>query len=240
MAAEGRPSGVFHFSRVRGVVYCGRQAYYESRRDACPVPPPETRVLREVAYLYPTVVESPGEAARRASEFAGVNVALDLSDAADALAEVRDGNPRLWESVARPDREESYTEGNGLCGTVDKLSFTDGGAVVSVVKTGEPPARGVWSSDRVEAAAYGRLVSASHDVASVVAEYPRAGAVREVEVGRDDESALERALETLEEVEDGVPPARTDNRSKCESCDFVEECGVETRSLLTRLRDRFG
>jgi CRISPR-associated exonuclease Cas4 len=64
--------------------------------------------------------------------------------------------------------------------------------------------------------------------------------VRELNVGKDDEHALDRALETLEEVEEGVPPARTDDRAKCEPCEFSEECGVETRSLLTRLRDRFG
>jgi CRISPR-associated exonuclease Cas4 len=231
---------VFHISRVRNAVYCGRQAYYESQREACPIPSPETRVLREVAYLYPTVIESPGEAVRRACETAGVGVSLDLTDAAGALADAREKRPSLWETVARPDREERYVEADGLCGTLDKLSFGDDGVTVSLVKTGEPPARGVWSSERVEATAVRRLASTVGEVRRVVVEYPRVGALREVGVGRDDERALERAMEKLEDIEEGNPPARTDDRAKCEPCDFSEECGVETRSLLTRLRDRFG
>jgi CRISPR-associated exonuclease Cas4 len=231
---------VFHISQVRSAVYCGRQAYYNSRREACHVPSPETRVLREVAYLYPTLVESPDGAVRRASETAGVRVSLDLGDAAQRLCETRNDRPSVWEDVARPDREERYVEGERLRGTVEKLSFGEEGVTVSVVKTGEPPARGVWNSERVEAAAVRRLASTVGDVNRVVVEYPRTGAVRELNIGKDDKHALDRALETLEEIEEGVPPARTDDRAKCEPCEFSEECGVETRSLLTRLRDRFG
>lgn len=239
MSAEHDKANMHHISEVRNAVYCGRQAYYESRRDACRVPSPETRVLREVAYLYPTVVESPEDAVRRACETAGVEADLDLSDAAETLAEERDEKPRVWDAVARPDREERYVESEGLCGTVDKLSFGDG-VVASVVKTGEPPRNGVWRSERVEAAAVRRLVETEGEVEDIVVEYPRTGALRRVEVGRDDERSLKRALETLDEIEEGVPPARTDDRAKCEPCDFTDECGVETRSLLTRLRDRFG
>jgi len=230
----------FHISEVRNAVYCGRQAYYESKREACRLPSSETRVLRELAYLYPTFVESPDTALRRACETAGVSVSLDLSGAADSLAEARENDPSLWNVVARPDREERYVENGRLHGTVDKLSFGDDGVVVSIVKTGTPPVEGVWSSERVEAAAFEKLVFATHDVSSVVLEYPRVGAFRRVDVGRDDERALERAVETLEEMEEGVPPSRTENRSKCESCDFKEECGVKTKSVLTRLRERFG
>jgi len=230
----------FHVSEVRRAVYCGRQAYYESQREACRVPSPETRVLREVAYLYPTVVESPDDALRRAEETADVSTSLDLTDAAEALAEVREDEPELWEAVAHPDREERYFDGGSLRGTVDKLSFGDDGVLVSVVKTGTPPRNGVWGSERAEAAAVQRVVSHTHDVRGVVFEYPRVGALRHVEVGRDDARALERALERLEDIEKGVPPSRTENRKKCESCDFREECGVKTKSVLTRLRERFG
>ena len=231
----------FHVSEVRNAIYCGRQAYYEARREACRLPSPETRILRELAYVYPVLADSPDDALRRAEETAGVSVSLDISGAADALAERRDDNPELWDSVARPDRAERYLENERLRGTVDKLSFDDdGSAVVSLVKTGTPPANGVWSSERVEAAALCELVSTSYDVSCVVVEYPRVGALRRVEVGPDDERTLERAIETLEEIEKGVPPSRTDNRSKCESCDFKEECGVKTKSVLTRLRERFG
>ena len=196
--------------------------------------------MRELAYVYPTVVESPDEAVRLACDVAGVEVEIDPSHAAEALAEVRDKRPAVWDDIARPDREERYVEGDRLQGTIDKLSFGDDGVTVSVINTGEPPARGVWSSERVEAAAVRRLASTVGEIHRVVIEYPHVGAVREIDVGRDDERALERALETLEDIEEGVPPARTDNRAKCEACDFSDDCGVETRSLLTRLRDRFG
>ena len=230
----------FHISEVRNAVYCGRQAYYESRREACRIPSPETRVLRELAYIYPTVVDSPEDALRRACETAGVSVALDLSEAAETLTETRDERPKLWDEVARPDREERYFENERLCGTVDKMSFADDGVVFSVVKTGRPPADGVWSSERVETAAMRSLVSGAHEVSHAVVEYPRVGALRRVDVGRDDERAFERSLETLEDIEEGIPPSRTDNRTKCEACDFREDCGVETKSVLTRLRERFG
>ena len=233
----------FHVSEVRNAVYCGRQAYYEEQREACHIPSAETRVLRELAYIYPTVVESPDDALRRACETADVSVSLDLSDAVDALAEIRDGESSLWEAVAYPDREERYVESDRLHGTVDKLSFGDEDEpLVSLVKTGTPPAQGVWSSERVEAAAVRELASVTCDteVRHVVVEYPRVGALRTVELGRDDERALGRAVETLEEIEKGVVPSRTDNRAKCEACDFKQECGVETKSVLTRLRERFG
>ena len=231
----------FHVSEVRNAVYCGRQAYYERQREACRIPTAETRVLRELAYIYPTLIDSPEDALRRACETAGVSVALDISEASETLAETRDERPRLWEGVARPDREERYVENGRLRGTIDKLSFEeDEGTVVSVVKTGTPPANGVWSSERVEAAAVHELASANHEVGCVVFEYPRVGALRRIEVGNDDERGLERALGTLEEIDDGMPPSRTDNRTKCESCDFKKECGVKTKSVLTRLRERFG
>jgi CRISPR-associated exonuclease Cas4 len=231
---------VFHVSEVRNAAYCGRQAYYESQREACRLPPPETRVLREVAYLYPEVVESPEDALREACEFASVSVSLDLKEAAERLVETRDGSPELWDHVAYPDREERYIETDRLCGTVEKLSFVDGGVVVSILKTGEPPRAGVWSSERVEAAAVRRLASSKGTVEKVIVEYPRVGAVREAKLGKDDERALKRSLDTLEDVEKGYPPPRTDDRTKCEPCDFKQDCGVETRSLLTRLRERFG
>ena len=232
----------FHISEVRRAIYCGRQAYYESQREACRIPSPETRVLREVAYLYPTVVESPEDALRRAEETAGVSTSLDMSEAAEALADEREKNPGLWEAVAHPDREERYFEGNSLRGTVEKLSFGDDGegVLASVVKTGTPPPNGVWRSERAEAAAVRRMVSREYDLRGVVFEYPRVGALRRVEVGRDDARTLERALERLEDIEKGVPPSRTENRNKCESCEFKDECGVKTKSVLTRLRERFG
>lgn len=230
----------FHVSEVRRSTYCGRQAYYESQREACRIPSPETRVLREVAHIYPLVIDSPADALRRAERRTGVSVPLDLTDAADALAEEREENPERWEAVAHPDREERYFEGEDLHGAVDKLSFGGDGVLVSVVKTGTPPRNGVWGSERVEAAAVRRMVSREHEFGGVVFEYPRVGALRRVELGRDDVRALERALETLDGIENGVPPSRTDNRSKCESCDFREECGVKTKSVLTRLRERFG
>jgi len=236
---ETKDVSSFHVSEVRNAVYCGRQAYYEAQREACRIPSPKTRVVRELAHLYPTVVESPDEASRRARENAGVSLSLDLSDASDALAEARDDS-ELWDIVAYPDREERYVESDVLHGTVDKLSFTEEGVVVSVVKTGAPPANGVWQSEHVEAAAFERLVSATQNVRFVVVEYPRSGALRRVEVGKDDVRALERARETLEEIGKGIPPSRTDNRSKCESCDFKQECGVKTKSVLTRLKERFG
>lgn len=233
---------MFHISEVRNAVYCGRQAYYESRREACRIPSPETRLLRETAYLYPTLVDSPNEALRSACNVAGIELKLDLSDASDNLDVLQEEKTELWNAVAYPDREEKYYENDELCGTVDKRSFTEDGLVVSKVKTGTPPPNGVWSSDRVEATAVERLVSSAEEtgVAYVVMEYPRVGALRCVEPGKDDERALESALEILEEIKNGIPPSRTDNRSKCESCDFREECGVETRSILTRLKERFG
>jgi len=70
-------------------------------------------------------------------------------------------------------------------------------------------------------------------VECVFAEYPAYGVVREVDVDARRTAAYREAVRTADAI-DG-PPARTDNRAKCEPCEYRPECGVRTRSLRSLL-----
>ncbi|MDY7082645.1 MAG: Dna2/Cas4 domain-containing protein, partial [Halobacteria archaeon] len=237
------PHPQFHIARIRSAAYCERQAYYEMRRenDQDFEPSTETRVLHHLAYLYDSLLDEPEEALTTALKFADSEddrdeLDIDIRTIVRGLRRTRD-TFEYWDAVVRPYRQEMYLETPRLHGTLDKIVETHDGYVPSIVKTGEPPRNGVWSSERLEATAVWRIIDAHYPSPSrVFVEYPRTGEIRVAEIDRRDRRRLEKLLESLEEARKGHPPSRTSNPSKCDACEFQEECGVKTTSLLSRLR----
>lgn len=229
----------FHLSEVRSAAYCRRQAYYRLR-DEPPEPSPEVRNIKDLAYRYPDVLDSPETVLQET----GLHD-LDATRIQDGVREARKEYSE-WDALARPWRQEIYLQASRLHGTIDKLVKipTDTGSgrggdpvyAASLVKTGEPPRNGVWRPTRAEATAAARLVDREFRGAEhVYVEYPRVGEVRRVDLGTRDSRKLESILSDLERAAERVP-SRTRNRRKCRSCGYREECGVRTESLLSLLR----
>ena len=101
----------------------------------------------------------------------------------------------------------------------------------SLVFAGRPPEQGVWEpqSVHVVAAALALAWERETTVERAFVEYPAYGVIREIDVSARRRAQYRAALRTAESI-DG-PPARVENRDKCEPCEYREGCGVRTRSL---------
>ncbi len=104
-----------------------------------------------------------------------------------------------------------------------------------LVSTGKPPEQGVWEPQSVQAVAAAKALGWEHEtpIERAWLEYPAYGVVRSITLTTRRKARYRRALRTVREM-DG-PPARTSNRSKCEQCEFADECGVRTRTLRSLL-----
>jgi CRISPR-associated exonuclease Cas4 len=105
----------------------------------------------------------------------------------------------------------------------------------ALVSAGRPPENGVWEFQSVHAVAAAKAIAWEHErpVEHAWVEYPAYGAIRRLRLTTRRKARYRRALRTVREL-DG-PPARIDNRSKCEACEFATECGVRTRTLRSLL-----
>ncbi|MFB6282749.1 MAG: hypothetical protein ABEK59_02305 [Halobacteria archaeon] len=229
-----------HISTVRSCVYCGRQAYYRIRQSGLPRVPDETRVLRELSHRYPCLMGDPEEALSLALEKTDVSPKeIDLDPYV-----IRDGlegyvGTELWSRIIDPLKSVTNLEGERFHGYVNKLIEGDQGVSPTVVKTGRAPRNGVWKPDRVEVAAAVEAVADCFEDPSGngYVEYVGSGKILKVDVNPLDRRRVRRVLDTLDDARDGHPPSRTKNRDKCGSCRFQDDCGVETGSLYTRLKD---
>jgi CRISPR-associated exonuclease Cas4 len=70
-------------------------------------------------------------------------------------------------------------------------------------------------------------------VERALVEYPAHAAVRTVRTTTRRKARYRTALRTVREL-DGPPPRLRDS-AKCETCEYVSECGVRTRSLRSLL-----
>jgi len=103
------------------------------------------------------------------------------------------------------------------------------------VFAGEPPDEGVWEPQTVRLVAAAKALAWERQttVETAFAEYPAYGVVREVPLTTRRKAAYRSAVRTAESV-DG-PPSRTDDRAKCDPCDYHDQCGVTTRSMRSLL-----
>lgn len=223
-----------HVGELRRAAYCPRQTYYTRHDDNESEATDVYVAVAELAHQYETFVEDPDEALRFAAELADVEPQtveeeIDVDEALASLRRLRGDDPDLWTALTHPDREQLYVEADGLRGTVDKVSSTDGGYVASSVKAGTPPRRGVWPSQRVEATGVHRLLDARFPAAETVhVEFPKVGEVRTLEVDDADRRRVDGLLDLLESMDPDEPPRRTTERGRCSSCSYRERCGVDS------------
>jgi CRISPR-associated exonuclease Cas4 len=105
-----------------------------------------------------------------------------------------------------------------------------------MVFAGRPPEQGVWEPQSVRVVAATKALSAERErsVERAFVEYPAYGVIRDIEITTRRTGQFRYALRTAASI-DG-PPAKADNRAKCEPCTYSDQCGVKTRSLRSLLR----
>jgi CRISPR-associated exonuclease Cas4 len=243
---------VIAFADLRTAAYCPRKLYYRRREDDRS-PPPAVERRRALAGRYPELVEAPTDA------LAALPLAVEPADYRRNLRRLRE-RP-LWEPLVDPLDRDRLLTGRDCRGIARKLVANPDSArsvagdptvadretdldrtddrpspvLPVLVSAGEPPERGVWEPRSVHAVAAAKALAyeRGHPVERALVEYPAVGVVRTVRLTTRRRARYRRALRTARSV-DGPPP-RIDDDAKCEACEYVEECGVRTRTLRSLL-----
>ncbi len=212
------------FSALGRAAYCPRQLYYARKHDD-QEPPPEVAEIKRLAFRY--------AALRTASDETLASLPIDPEPAAyrDALASLADRDD--WDQLCNPAEREYFVEGKDCHGVVHKLLAGDP-PTPTLVSPGQPPDSGVWEPQTVRAVAAAKAVAweREREIPRALVEYPAIGVVREVPLTTRRIAAYRRVLRTVRSM-DGPPPRVNDSR--CESCEYRTECGVNTNSLKSLL-----
>lgn len=216
------------FRDVATAAYCPRKLYYRQREpNPDSAVPDQVLERRALAFRYPELLT---DDAALADAPLAVTPTQFRSRLSCAKASIDD-----WHALADPPHRNVLLEGKDCRGVAHKV--VENPPRPSLVFAGDPPDRGVWEpqSVRLVAAALALSNERKTRVEEAYAEYPAHGVVRRVDVGARRRARYRAALRTADAI-DG-PPGRTTNRVKCDPCEYRPECGVETRSMLSRLVD---
>ena len=204
--------------------FCPRKLYYARETDR--TPPDEHETARELAGMYPTILD------RGPAAVADRDIGVDPEALVSNLEATRD---RLdaWSSLADPPEGDAFLAGKDVHGRVAKILADP--LAPTIVSPGQPPPEGVWEPQSVRAVGAAKALAWEREtpVERAFVEYPRYGHVRSVEPTVRRSSTYRRTLRSVRAIEG--PPPRLGNDAKCRSCRFAEECGVRTRSLRSLL-----
>jgi len=204
--------------------YCPRKLYYRRRDDD---PYGERDERHELPFRYDELLDPE---TNLAAEPLDVSPTAYRSNLGQSRARV---GPTVFDALREPTSREVFLDGRRVRGIAHKM--LDEPLAPSLVVAGEPPEQGVWEPQVVRAVGLARALAweRQEEVERAYVEYATHGVVRELELTARRTGAFRRALRTAANI-DG-PPARTRQRSKCESCEYRGECGVRTRSLRSML-----
>ncbi|EMA52410.1 CRISPR-associated protein Cas4 [Halococcus thailandensis] len=216
--------GKHAFSDLRSAAYCPRQCYYRQQDDDRG-PPPEVEQRRELAFRYEELLAG--------AELADAPIAVTPTQLRTNLSCAK-ARFEAFDELSDPAARDVLLTGKDCRGIAHKILELDT-AVPSLVSAGSPPENGVWHPQTVHAVAAAKALAYEREtpVERAFVEYPTYGVIREVSLTTRRKAAYRTAVRTLESI-DGPPP-RLDDRSKCEPCEYREECGVKTRSLRSLL-----
>jgi CRISPR-associated exonuclease Cas4 len=224
----GRPrAAVIAFSALARAAYCPRQHYYAEHDEEADRPPPAARERQLLAFRYPEL---------RAADDATLSAEpIEPSPAAYRRALDRVAERADWAELIDPAARGVVLEGRECRGVAHKLLSGDGPPTPTFVSPGRPPEQGVWRPQRVRAVAMAKALAweREREVPSALVEYPAHGVVRRVELTTRNKAAFRRTVRTVRGMEG--PPPRIDDESKCDACEYREECGLRSRSLRSLL-----
>lgn len=222
------------FSDLRTAAYCPRQLWYARQRDDRS-PPERVRAVRDLATRYDDALADP-EAAD-AGRLDGVDadlLAVPVETWCERLRGVREREPR-FPDLCDPAGTEVFLSGRECHGVASKVLPDP--PLPSLVSPGRPPEQGVWEPHAVWAVAAAKALSWEREtrVDEVIVEYPAYGVVRRVRLTTRKKAAYREAIRTVRSLD--APPERLagDDASKCEPCEYAEECGVRTSTLRSLL-----
>lgn len=210
------------FREVETAAYCPRKLYYR-RQEPDPEQTPEAvRERRALAFEYQRLL-SDDQALRQAP------TAVTPTQFRSSLGCAR-ASLDCWNELRDPVAQDTFVEGRECHGIVHKILDTEP-VTLSLVFAGEPPEQGIWEPQSVRLMAAAKALSWERevDIQRAFAEYPAYGVVRKVDVDARRTAAYRAAVRTAGAI-DG-PPGKTSNRSKCNPCEYRDQCGVTTRSL---------
>lgn len=129
-----------------------------------------------------------------------------------------------------------YNEEVGLSGMVDKLvEDGDGGAIPSIIRTGDAPSVGVWAMDRLQATGYALLMEGNMERPRwAQVEYASVGIVRRFPIRAAERRECLRCIEGIHALDEEAKP----NYGACGRCPLRDECPTRG-TLLSRLLSRF-
>jgi len=214
------------FRDVEIAAYCPRKLYYRRQEPDPEETPEKVERRRALAHEYRRLLRDEGRL-REAP------IAVTPTQFRSSLGCVRAGL-ECWNELADPAVRNAFVEGRECHGIVHKILDTEP-VTLSLVFSGEPPERGVWEPQSVHAVAAAKALAyeRGHPVERAVVEYPALGVVRTVTLTTRRKAAYRTALRAAESI-DGPPP-RLDDDDRCDACEYVEECGVRTRTLRSLL-----
>lgn len=212
------------FTDISTAAYCPRKLYYR-RKHGDETPPADVGSVRNLAFRYEELLDP-------RCNLADEPIALTPTQYRSNLGSAKARLDR-WNSLVDPAETRAFLRGKDANGIAHKR-LTDPPAPV-IVSTGEPPDRGVWEPQAVRATAAAKALSweQREPVETAYLEYPAYGIVRTVRLTTRRKAAYRSALNAVESL-DGPPPRLRDD-SRCDACEYRTECGIETRSLRSRL-----
>lgn len=218
-------TGSIAFSDLRTAAYCPRKLYYRWREDDRPTAPRRVRRRRALSFRYPRLLEASDERLR------SLPLAVDPGQYRENLEDVR--RRVVWTDLVDPEGIGIFLAGKDCHGIAHKVLADPPRPVL--ISAGSPPEQGVWEARSVHAVAAAKALAWERErpVERAFVEYPAHGVVRSVDLTTRRTAAYRTALRAARSI-DGPPP-RLSNRSKCEACEFSEECGVKTRTLRSLL-----
>ncbi len=167
---------------------------------------------------------------------------IDARTLADSVSNVRSYLENICSNISSDDFYTSeivdepllQSEKLGLSGSPDRLVKINGELVPSIIKTGNMPQSGVWSSDRLALTAYSILVEEKYNssVEKGFVEYARWGKVREVLIKRHERRKVLTIRDRIKKIHEGFMPEKPKD-APCEHCGFTGICDVKS-TLVSR------
>ncbi|MFC6952383.1 hypothetical protein [Halorubellus litoreus] len=217
------------FSDLRTAAYCPRQLWYARQRDDRS-PPERVDAVRDLATRYDDALADP-----EAVDVSLLDVPVETWR--ERVRGVREREPR-FPDLCDPAGTDVFLSGRECHGVASKVLPDP--PLPALVSPGKPPEQGVWEPHAVWAVAAAKALAWERQtrVDEAIVEYPAYGVVRRVRLTTRKKAAYRDAIRTVRDL--GAPPERLtgDAASKCEPCQYAEECGVRTSTLRSRLTGR--
>lgn len=211
------------FTDLALAAYCPRKLYYRNRTDG---DPPDRDASHELAFRYPALLAAKTELATEPIDVTPTTFRRNLGCSRARV--------ESFEQLCDPTDRDVFLTGRDARGIAHKVIETP--LAPSIVTTGSPPDRGVYVPQTVRAVAAAKALAWEREtpVDRAYVEYATHGVIREIELTARRVGIYRRAMRTAASIEG--PPKRTNDTTKCESCEYRQDCGVKTRSLRSLLR----